>query len=90
MAITTFRTGQCSASSRRSGGLHVWCHSLRHTSITPAAELGQKAGLGLDKIRAHSRHRSIATLMFYVDEHDRQRTQATLADLVASTVTDRT
>src|SRR5438477_8927974 len=36
-------------------GLHVWCHSLRHTSITQAAELGQRAGLGLDKIRAHSR-----------------------------------
>jgi integrase/recombinase XerC len=68
-------------------GLHVWCHSLRHTSITQAAELGQRAGLGLDKIRAHSRHRSIATLMLYVDEHDRQRTQTTLADLVASTLT---
>jgi hypothetical protein len=30
----------------RKVGLHVWCHSLRHTSITQAAELGQKAGLG--------------------------------------------
>jgi integrase/recombinase XerC len=68
-------------------GLHVWCHSLRHTSITQAAELGQKAGLGLDKIRAHSRHSSIATLMLYVDEHDRQRTQQTLADLVAGSLT---
>ena len=68
-------------------GLHIWCHSLRHTSITQAAELGQRAGLGLDKIRAHSRHRSIATLVLYVDEHDRQRTQTTLADLVASTLT---
>jgi hypothetical protein len=47
----------------------------------------QRAGFGLDKIRAHSRHRSIATLMLYVDEHDRQRTQTTLADLVASTLT---
>jgi hypothetical protein len=34
----------------------------------------------------HSRHRSIAMLMTYVDEHDRQKTQTTLADLVASTV----
>jgi hypothetical protein len=58
-----------------------------NTSITQAAELGQRAGLGLDKIRAHRRHRSIATLMLYVDEHDRQRTQTTLADLVASTLT---
>jgi hypothetical protein len=38
-------------------GLHVWCTSLRHTSITQAAELGQRTGLGLDKIGAHSRHR---------------------------------
>jgi integrase len=68
-------------------GLHVWCHSLRHTSITQAAELGQRVGLGLDKIRAHSRHRSIATLLLYVDEHDRQQTLTTLADLVASTLT---
>jgi DNA-directed RNA polymerase subunit RPC12/RpoP len=67
-------------------GLHVWCHGLRHTSITQAAELRQRAGLGLDKIRAHSRHRSIATLMIYVDEHDRQQTQATLADPVAGTL----
>jgi hypothetical protein len=63
-----------------------WEHS-RHTSITQAVELGQRVGLGLDKIRAHSRHRSIATLMLYVDEHDRQWTQTTLADLVASTLT---
>jgi hypothetical protein len=41
----------------------------------------------LDKIRTHSRYRSIATLLIYVDEHDRQRTQMTLADLVASTLT---
>lgn len=68
-------------------GLHVWCHALRHTSITQAAELGQKAGLGLDKIRAHSRHRSIVTLMTYVDDHDRHRTQTTLATLVAEAVT---
>ena len=68
-------------------GLHVWCHSLRRTSITQAAELGQRAGLGLDKIRAFSRHRTIATLMIYVDEHDRQQTQKTLGDLVASALT---
>jgi integrase/recombinase XerC len=67
-------------------GLHVWCHSLRHTSITQAAELGQRAGLGLHKILAHSRHRTIATLMIYVDEHDRTQTQQTLGDLVADTL----
>jgi hypothetical protein len=33
------------------------------TAITHATELGQHAGLGLDKIRAFSRHRTIATIM---------------------------
>jgi integrase len=70
-------------------GLHVWCHGLRHSSITQAAELGQRAGLGLDKIRAHSRHRSIATLMVYVDQHEQQQTQRTLADLVAGAINSR-
>jgi len=44
--------------------LHVWCHGLRHTSITQAAELWQRVGLGLD-IRAFSRHRTMVTLMMY-------------------------
>jgi hypothetical protein len=44
-------------------------------------------GLGLDKIRAFSRHRTIATLMIYVDEHDREKTQRTLGDLVAGALT---
>lgn len=67
-------------------GLHVWCHALRHTSITQAAELGQRAGLGLDKILAHSRHRTIATLMTYIDDHDRAETQRSLAELVANSL----
>ena len=67
-------------------GLHVWPHALRHTSISQAAELGQRAGFGLDKIRAFSRHRSIVTLMTYVDEHDREQTQRSLSDLVARSV----
>jgi hypothetical protein len=37
-------------------------------------------------VGAHSRHRSIATLMLYVVEDDRRRTQTTLADLVAGTL----
>jgi integrase/recombinase XerC len=57
-------------------GLHVWCHALRHTSITQAAELGQRAGLGLDKIRAHSRHRSIVA----DDLHRRSRPHAQSTD----------
>jgi integrase/recombinase XerC len=70
-------------------GLHVWCHGLRHTSITQAAELGQRAGLGLDKVRAHSRHGNLATLTTYIDNHDRAGTQRTLAELVASTLTTK-
>ena len=68
-------------------GIRVWCHGLRHTSITTAAELGQRAGLGLDKVRAHSRHANLATLTTYIDNHDRAGTKRTLADLVASTLT---
>jgi len=68
-------------------GLHVWCHGLRHTAITTAIEYGQKAGVGLDQIRHFSRHRTLATMLIYRDEHDRAATQRTLADIVAATLT---
>jgi integrase/recombinase XerC len=68
-------------------GLHVWCHALRHSSITAALDVAAKAGIGLDKVKAHSRHAAIGTLLIYADEHDRQGTQRTLADLVARTLT---
>jgi len=68
-------------------GLHVWCHALRHSSITAALEVASKAGIGLDKVRAHSRHAAIATLMVYADDHEREQTQRTLADLVANRLT---
>lgn len=67
-------------------GLHVWCHGLRHTAITTAIELGQEAGIGLDQIRHFSRHRTLATMLVYRDEHDRTATQRTLADVVAGTL----
>lgn len=67
-------------------GLHVRCHGLRHTSITTAIEKGQRAGLGLDQIRAFSRHRTMATMLIYRDERDRATTQRTLTDIVASTL----
>ena len=63
-------------------GLHVWCHGLRHSSITAALDVAAKAGIGLDKVKAHSRHAAIGTLLIYADEHDRQGTQRTIADLV--------
>jgi integrase/recombinase XerC len=68
-------------------GIHVWCHALRHTSITTAIEKGQQAGVGLDQIRHFSRHRTLATMLVYRDEHDKAATQRTLADVVASTLT---
>lgn len=70
-------------------GCHVWCHGLRHTSITQAVELGQRAGYGLEKVRAHSRHRSIVTLMTYVDEHQRSETQRALSEIVGQQITPR-
>jgi hypothetical protein len=47
----------------------------------------ESAHLSAASINRHSRHRTIATLMIYVDEHDRQQTQKTLDDLVADTLT---
>lgn len=44
---------------------------------------GHEGGIGLDHVKAHSRHAAIGTLLIYADEHDRQGTQRTLADLVA-------
>ena len=41
---------------------------------------------GFDKIRAFSRHWTIATLIIYVDKHARQQTPKTLGDLVAGTL----
>jgi integrase/recombinase XerC len=67
-------------------GVHLWCHGLRHTAITTAIEKGQQAGVGLDQIRAFSRHRTLATMLIYRDEHDRAATQRTLADVVASSL----
>jgi integrase len=68
-------------------GIHVWCHGLRHASLTAAIIGGQRAGLGLDQITAFSRHRSLATLLVYRDEHDRAAVQRQLGDLVAATLT---
>jgi integrase/recombinase XerC len=64
-------------------GIHLRPHGLRHTSISQASELGQRAGIPLERIRAHSRHASIVTLVRYTDEHQREQTAQSLADLVA-------
>lgn len=67
-------------------GLDVWCHGPRHSSITTALDLAAKHGMGLEKVKAHGRHRAIGTLLTYHDEHDRTGTQRRLADLVAKTL----
>lgn len=67
-------------------GVRVWCHALRHTAITEAIIRGQQAGLGLDQIRAFSRHRSLATMLVYRDERDREGVQRQLAQVVAGTL----
>jgi integrase len=67
-------------------GLHLWCHSLRHSGITVAVEQSTALGLSLDKVRAYSRHRGINTLLTYIDDRDRDRNQRSLADVVAGTL----
>ena len=52
-----------------------------------ALDAAGKAGIGLDKVKAHSPHAAIGTLLIYADEHDRQGTQRTLSDLVAMALT---
>ena len=70
-------------------GLHVWCHGLRHMAITTAIEQAHKAGVGLDQIRYFSRHKSLAVMLTYGDEHNRTPVQRTLADMVADTLTGK-
>jgi integrase/recombinase XerC len=67
-------------------GIRCWCHSLRHTAISVAIEKGQQAGLGIDQIRAF--RKTLATMLIYRDEHDREATQRTLADIVATTLAE--
>lgn len=69
-------------------GVRVWPHALRHSSVTQAVIRGQQAGLGLDQIRAFSRHRTLQTMLCYRDEHDRLATHRQLADIVAATLTE--
>lgn len=68
-------------------GRHVWCHALRHTAITEAIVQGQRQGIGLDQIRAFSRHRAIATMLIYRDEHDRAATHRQLVEVVGASLT---
>jgi len=68
-------------------GVRVWCHALRHTAITEAIIRGQQAGVGLDQIRAFSRHRSLQTMLVYRDAREQMAVQRQLADVVAATLT---
>jgi hypothetical protein len=55
------------ASYKMRRAMHVWCHGLRHSSITAALYVAGKAGIGLDKVKATSRHRAIGTLLNGLD-----------------------
>lgn len=67
-------------------GVRIWCHALRHTAITEAIIRGQQAGVGLDQIRAFSRHRSLQTMLVYRDAREQAAVQRQLADVVAATL----
>jgi integrase/recombinase XerC len=67
-------------------GVRVWCHALRHTAITEAIIRGQQAGLGLDQIRAFSRHRTLQTMLGYRDQRDQAAVQQQLSEIVAGTL----
>jgi integrase/recombinase XerC len=67
-------------------GVRVWCHALRHTAITEAIIRGQQAGLGLDQIRAFSRHRSLQTMLVYRDARNEAAVQRQLTNVVANTL----
>jgi integrase/recombinase XerC len=68
-------------------GVRCWPHALRHTAITEAIIRGQQAGLGLDQIRAFSRHRTLQTMLGYRDQRDQAAVQRQLTDVVAGTLT---
>jgi integrase/recombinase XerC len=67
-------------------GVKLWTHGLRHSAITVAVERGQKAGVTLDQIRHFSRHKSVVTMMTYVDVRNQAETQAQLASIVADSL----
>lgn len=71
-------------------GLRVWAHGLRHLAITTAIERAQYAGLSLDQVRAFSRHRSLATMMIYRDDHQHDATHRQLVDVVGQAFTEVT
>lgn len=69
-------------------GVRVWCHALRHTAITEAIIRGQQAGIGLDQIRAFSRHRTLQTMLVYRDARDQAAVHRRLANVVADTLAE--
>jgi integrase/recombinase XerC len=69
-------------------GVRVWCHALRHTAITEAIIRGQQVGIGLDQIRAFSRHRTLQTMLVYRDARNQAAVHRQLANVVADTLTE--
>jgi hypothetical protein len=48
---------------------------------------GQQAGVGLDPIRAFSRHRTLQTMLVYRDAREQMAVHRQLAEVVAATLT---
>jgi integrase/recombinase XerC len=67
-------------------GVRVWCHALRHTAIREAIIRGQQAGVGLDQIRAFSRHRTLQTMLVYRDAREQMAVHRQLAEVLAGTL----
>jgi integrase/recombinase XerC len=69
-------------------GVRVWCHALRHTAITEAIIRGQQAGVGLDQIRAFSRHRTLETMLVYRDNREQMAVHRRLTEVVAASLVE--
>ena len=59
-------------------------HKIRHSSITTAIQESQRNGMGLETVKAHSRHSDIRTVMIYADHLNKH--QGRIASLVSETV----
>lgn len=69
---------------REVGIKNITVHKIRHDSITEALKVAAANNIGLDDVRAFSRHSDIKTLLIYKDEID--DAQGKLADLVSKKV----
>jgi len=81
--------GWGASSLTQATGATVSPHRDRESAciLAVAIEKGQRADVGLDRIRHFSRHKQLATMLLYRDEVDQAATQARLAAIVADELT---